>query len=99
MAAEDKKKAKAAPEAPKAPKAPIVPVAEKPHPKPHLVKESHPRGKKVTKMTMEELDEAIAMCQKQQGGLWSRYGQSLATRKVALNALPQQAPVRLKKAA
>lgn len=82
---EEQKKAKAAPE------------AEKPAPKPHVVKEAHPHAKKVTKMNLAEVEEAIALCQKQQGGLWSRYGQSLAGHKAALMAM--HAPVRLKKAA
>jgi hypothetical protein len=73
-----------------------APAAEKPAPKPHAVKDAHPHGKKIGKMSLAELDEAIAECQKTQGGLWSRHGQSLAGRRAALTA---QAPVRLKKAA
>ena len=73
-----------------------APEVEKPAPKPHLVKDIHPHGKKVGKMTLAEVEEAIALCQKQMGGLWSRHGQSLVGHKAALTA---HAPVRLKKAA
>lgn len=69
---------------------------EKPASKPHLVKEEHAHAKKIGKMNLAEIEEAIAVCQKTMGGLWSRHGQSLAGRKAALTA---QAPVRLKKAA
>ena len=74
-----------------------APAAEKPAPKPHVVKEAHAHGKKVTKMNLAEVNEAIVLCQKQQGGLWSHYGKSLVGHKAALTA--HQAPVYLKKAA
>lgn len=85
---EEKKEKKPVPESP---------AAEKPAPKPHLVKDAaQPHGKKIGRMSLAELDEAIEHCRKQQGGLWSRYGQSLAGRKAALNS---PASVHLKKAA
>ena len=65
-------------------------------PKPHAVKETHTHGKKVAKISLSEMDEAIALCKKQQGGLWSRYGQSLVGRKAALSV---SSSMPLKKAA
>ena len=88
----EEKKKEAAPE--KAAKA----VAEKPAPKPHVLHEAHPHGKKVGAMDLAEINAAIELCQKQMGGLWSRHGRNLAERRAALMPM-QQAPVRLKKAA
>ena len=72
-----------------------APQAEKPAPKPHASKENRPHGKKIGKMNLAEIEMAIERCQKQMGGLWSHYGQSLIGRKAALTP---PAPVRLKKA-
>ena len=80
----------------KKPKQDKAPEAEKPAPKPHVSKQAHPHNKKIGKMDLAELNEAIELCKKQQGGLWSRYGQSLVTRKAAFTVL---SPMSFKKAA
>ncbi len=48
-------------------------------PKPEAPASGEPQGpKKISRMTFAELEAAIIKCRQQMGGLWSRYGKSLA---------------------
>jgi hypothetical protein len=53
-------------------------------PKPKLVHEAHEHGRKIGRMTLAEVNAAIDQCQKQMGGMWSHYGQSLVGRRQVL---------------
>lgn len=55
------------------------------------IKESHSRNTKVTKMTMEQVEKAMAETTKKMGGLHSRYGRSLLERRAMLKKMPSMA--------
>lgn len=74
-----------------------VPAKEAPAPKPKVHHEAHPHGKKISHMTLQEVDVAIEKCQKAMGGLWSSYGQSLVGHRQTLMGQPK--PQVFKKAA
>lgn len=47
--------------------------------------EAAAKNQKISKMTVQEIDAALAACKEKQGGLHSKYARQLAARKKALS--------------